>query len=194
MALAPIADARYTLNPFYEMYSRYWRSLWSSVRSYFELWGKGYQERMANNKYPETMHMLEQVFWKSFSANKEYDDPERIEAYMGHFPHGGVGHALIEHLGQVYQNGGDFRYFDYNQLREDKMKINNEIRYRNKKPPIVDFTQIANSSVPFHMYSANHDQWAHPSDSQWLYRQTSDWANHETGMYETTTAGPRSYT
>jgi len=49
IALAPIADSRYTMNPFYEMYSRYWRSLWSNMKKYGELWGKGYQERMERN-------------------------------------------------------------------------------------------------------------------------------------------------
>jgi len=74
--------------------------------------------------------MLEQVFWKSFAANTDYDEEERVQAYMGHFPHGGVGHNLIDHLGQVFQNGGEFSHFDYNQLLEEKKTVNNMIRYR----------------------------------------------------------------
>ena len=43
---------------------------------------------------------IEDLFWSSYAANKEYDDQDRIEAYMGHFPHGGVSWKLLDHIGQ----------------------------------------------------------------------------------------------
>ena len=147
VALSPIAHNFYTWNEFYDMYSRYWRSLGSSLNNFGEVWGKGFLERLSQSKYNDTLYMFEKAFWDSFSASAEHDDPERIEAYMGHFPHGGVGAKLIDHLGQVsrvesYQN------FDYNQLNEEKKQINNIIFNGDVKPHQVDFSDLANSTTP----------------------------------------------
>ena len=101
IALSPIAHNFHTWNEFYDMYSRYWRSLGSSLNDFCEVWGKGFLERLSRSSYNDTFYMFEKAFWDSYSANTNYDDPERIEAYMGHFPHGGVGAKVIDHLGQV---------------------------------------------------------------------------------------------
>ena len=38
----------------------------------------------------ESTMILEQAFWESYAADASVDDPDRIQAYMGHFPHGGT--------------------------------------------------------------------------------------------------------
>ena len=40
-----------------------------------------------------------------------------MKAYMGHFPHGGVGDSLLDHIGQIYHQDA-FQAYDTNQLRE----------------------------------------------------------------------------
>ena len=100
VSLGVAGPMHYTKNPLIEMYSRYWRSFESSIiKTGDELWGKGFQERFANTQYHDTLYMVENAFWKSFAANKEYDDPDRIQAYMGHFPGGGTSARLLDHLG-----------------------------------------------------------------------------------------------
>ena len=133
-------------------------------RCIYEMWGKGYQNRLDNSKHNDTLFMIEEAFWKSFAANKKYDDPERIMAYMGHFPHGGVSAKLLEFLGQVYRSD-KFGYLDRNVLDEDRHKLDNILRYGDVKPPAINFGEVANSSTPIHFFTMSEDQWASSSDS-----------------------------
>lgn len=79
----------------------------------YELWGKGFLDRLNNSHYNEGVHTIEDLFWQTYAANEVLDDPDRIEAYMGHFPHGGVSAKLLDHLGQTWRHD-TFSYYDYN--------------------------------------------------------------------------------
>lgn len=130
-----------------------------------ELWGTGYVDRMNDNVAPEVTYKLEQALWKSYEANKEFDDEELIKAYMGHFPHGGVGDHLLDHIGQIYHNDS-FQAYDTNQLRhtpgnteKDKPRgdLDNIIKYGSKMPPEFKFSALTESRIPIHIFSAGHD-------------------------------------
>lgn len=186
IALAPLAHSSFTENALLEMYSRYWRSFKSTMegRCIYELWGKGYQERLDTSKHNDTLFMIEKAFWKSFAANKEYDDPDRIEAFMGHFPHGGVNAKLLDHLGQIYKDD-KVAHYDHNILDEDRNKIKNYIRYQGElKPPVINFGEVANSSTPIHFMTMSQDSWADPNDSKYLFDQVRLYANRTSGMFE----------
>lgn len=186
----------YTENAFFDIYSRYWRSLRSGMEHSggYELFGKGYQDRMMKNAAGNSVqYMIEKAFWKSYAANRKYDDPDRIEAYMGHFPHGGIAIKLLDQLGQIYK-AEQVQPYDYNLLDEDKKEINNYIYYRSKKPKSYDFSEVANSTTPIHIFSASEDSWAHPYDTEYLYRLVSEYANQTAGFYHTTPYGPRNIT
>lgn len=101
VALAPVAHSNHTENAYYDYYNKYWRSLTRSVRH--ELWGRGYEDRMQNEAGREVTLELEKAFLKSHEANEEFDDEDKITAFMGHFPHGGVGDNILDHLGQMYR-------------------------------------------------------------------------------------------
>lgn len=101
IALAPIAHSDNTNNAYYDFYKRYWRSLKRHVNN--ELWGRGYVDRMQESAGSGPTLELEQVFWKSYEANEQFDDDDKMKAYMGHFPHGGVGDQLLDHVGQIYR-------------------------------------------------------------------------------------------
>lgn len=159
IAISPVAHQHNTWNEFYDMYSRYWRSLKSTLSDFNEVWGKGFLERMDRGRYHDTFYKFEQAFWDSYAANENYDDPERIEAYMGHFPHGGVGSKLIDHVGQVSREER-FQGYDHNQLDEDKKAINNLIFHGANKPKNIDFSDLANSTTPIKMIATSEDKWS----------------------------------
>lgn len=100
MALAPVAYSDYTENSFYEFYKKYWRSFKGHCLT--ELWGRGYEDRLADNAGRETTKMVEDAFWDAYQTDEQADDPDRAQAYMGHFPHGGASAQILDHIGQMY--------------------------------------------------------------------------------------------
>ena len=77
---------------------------------------------------------------------------------MGHFPHGGVGDHLLDHVGQIYLFDR-FQRYDTNILRdtkgnEHKPDLNNYIRYGTKMPPETLFSAVGETEVPVHIFSA----------------------------------------
>ena len=88
-----------------------------------------------------------------------------MKAYMGHFPHGGVGDSLLDHIGQIYHQDA-FQAYDTNQLRETpgntlKEKptgdLDNIIKYGKSQPPQYNFSALAASKVPIHIFAAGED-------------------------------------
>lgn len=68
-----------------------------------ELWGKGYEDRLKNNGGREVTEKLEKAFWESYEPNKLFDDADKSQAYMGHFPHGATSGYILDHLSQIYK-------------------------------------------------------------------------------------------
>ena len=51
--------------------------------------------------------------------------------------------------------------------------MDNFIKYGSLLPPEVNFSTLAECSIPIHIFSAGHDQWAASYDTDYLYRQIS---------------------
>lgn len=100
------------------------------------------------------------------------DDPDRIQAYMGHFPHGGTSDYLLDHVGQIFLKE-NVQSYDNNLLRETVAERfvkrgddnDNLIRYGSKLPPEVNFTSLTESKMPIHIFSAGQDQWSDTVDT-----------------------------
>lgn len=111
---------------------------------------------------------------------------------MGHFPHGGVGAKLVDHVGQISKEE-KFRGYDHNHLDEDRKKWNNVIYHGGDKPKNIDFSDIANSTTPISMISTSEDKWSAQEDSEWVYRQMMEWRNYTSGYYQPSPHAPREY-
>ena len=117
---------------------------------------------MDDHKYNDATFLLEEAFWKSYAANSDVDDPDRIDAYMGHFPHGGVSGYLLDHVGQQYKEQ-KIQSYDNNLLRDtkgnehNKKDINNIIYYGSRFPPEFNFNAIGEVNVPIHMFTKSQD-------------------------------------
>lgn len=96
---------------------------------------------------------------------------------MGHFPHGGVGDHLLDHIGQIYMED-KFQAYDTNHLRytpgntkewRPRGDLENVIKYGSQLPPEVNFSAVAETNVPVHIFATDHDQWAHKYDTGYLF-------------------------
>ena len=82
---------------------------------------------------------------------------------MGHFPHGGIGFQLLDHIGQIYRDS-TFQAYDMHPMRNEVGCMNfkgadkaNILRYGQTLPPEINFQAVGETNIPIHVFSCSDD-------------------------------------
>ena len=97
VCLAPLAYSTHVSNKFYDFYMKHWKLF--KMHAGHELFGTGSLSSSVSWAKSAETHRLEMAILPVFEANKQFDDAELSQVFMGHCPDGGMGSLLLDHLG-----------------------------------------------------------------------------------------------
>ena len=95
------------------------------------------------------------------TSDPSLDNTDRFQVYMGHFPAGASVQSLVHYAQMIKEK--DFYLYDWGS------KSNNQARYGQDTPPIVDLTQI--HDLPMAMFVGSVDDLGDLTDNQWARDQ-----------------------